>query len=243
MLIMDDPGHGGSDPGAIGPGGSREKDINLNVALEFASIMGEAATVKLTRDSDIGSEPWERAELANQAGAAVFISFHCNSPKARGTEIWTSRGDTEADRLANIIGRRWMEAFPEMPFRSDYSDGDIDKEKNFDVLWLTNMPAVIIELDFIAHPDGEKNLLNPVFQKKAARVIAEGVAEFLGLELPVAVPEDPNRVTIEVGDLQVPGTLIDGVTNGPIRQIFEYIGYPVTWDEKTRTVKISLDGA
>lgn len=93
IRLVIDAGHGGDDPGAIGPNGSREKDINLNIALETARLLKEDGNfeVILTRDSDVFIPLAERTNLANEKKAELFISIHCNAAfkkSTRGFEIY-----------------------------------------------------------------------------------------------------------------------------------------------------------
>ena len=81
--IVLDPGHGGRDPGNVGPGREDEKDINLAITLKLAALIREktAYEVRLTRSSDRWISLKDRALLANQSPASqtLFISIHCNS--------------------------------------------------------------------------------------------------------------------------------------------------------------------
>ncbi|NLE00754.1 MAG: N-acetylmuramoyl-L-alanine amidase [Fibrobacter sp.] len=79
--IVIDPGHGGKDPGAIGPGGVKEKDVALAIALEVRSLLKKAGniTVYLTRDKDIFIPLADRTKFANDKKADLFISIHANS--------------------------------------------------------------------------------------------------------------------------------------------------------------------
>lgn len=195
--IADDPGHGGWDSGAIGPTGVQEKVVTLSVARMLAEVLRSEAEVRLTREDDRGLGPTEDADLqarvnmANNWGADIFVSIHCNSAKdrsAHGCEVWTTPGQTQADALAESIIRAMEAALPELTFRKDYTDGDSDKEANFAVLTRTKMPAVLIELAFISNPTEEALLESPAFQARAAMAIAKGIANFLGVQLPV--PEE-----------------------------------------------------
>lgn len=105
--ILIDPGHGGKDPGAIGPSGIMEKDIVLDVALKVREIMKDNPKyeIVLTRDRDVFIPLNERTEMANKMRADLFISIHTNAshnPYARGIETyilnWTD--DEEAIRVA-----------------------------------------------------------------------------------------------------------------------------------------------
>ncbi len=81
--IVLDAGHGGRDPGNVGPGRKAEKDINLAITLKLAALIREktAYEVRLTRSSDRWISLRDRALLANQSSASqtLFISIHCNS--------------------------------------------------------------------------------------------------------------------------------------------------------------------
>lgn len=106
--VVIDPGHGGHDPGAVGPNGLYEKDVVLDIALRVRDIMKREYPhyeVVLTREKDIFIPLKDRAKIANNAGADLFLSIHANaSPnkQARGIETyflnWTD--DEDALRVA-----------------------------------------------------------------------------------------------------------------------------------------------
>ena len=80
--IVIDAGHGGKDPGAIGPGKVQEKDVALVVALKLGDYIQKAhpdVKVIYTRKSDVFLELHERAEIANKNKADLFIAIHCNA--------------------------------------------------------------------------------------------------------------------------------------------------------------------
>jgi N-acetylmuramoyl-L-alanine amidase len=89
-VIVIDPGHGGSDYGAIGPDGAREKDIVLNIAKKLAKLIRKDKQFKviMTRDRDRTVTLEERADIANQAGADLFISIHANATVKRHVRGW-----------------------------------------------------------------------------------------------------------------------------------------------------------
>lgn len=84
--IVIDPGHGGEDTGAIGPGGVKEKDITLAVAQELERELSEktGARILLTRTDDTYIELKERAAFANGVSADIFISVHVNAARRKG---------------------------------------------------------------------------------------------------------------------------------------------------------------
>jgi N-acetylmuramoyl-L-alanine amidase len=103
-----DPGHGGSDPGAIGPGGAHEKDVTLAIALKVAPVLArEGMQVTLTRDEDRFVTLEERTARANSFGADLFVSIHCNAAEShakRGVETYML--DTARDEMAGRIAAR-----------------------------------------------------------------------------------------------------------------------------------------
>ncbi|SMB92575.1 N-acetylmuramoyl-L-alanine amidase [Thermanaeromonas toyohensis ToBE] len=185
--IVLDPGHGtdpqGPDPGAIGPTGVKEKDVNLAIALKLAQLLrAEGARVYLTREGESTSFSLaERAYYANDLKADVFISIHSNSslnPAVGGTAtyIYAPPG-TELEeqrderlRLARCIQESLVAA---LGLRNI---GIL--EANFSVLRNTQMPSVLVEVAFISNPEEEKLLNDPAFQAKAAAGILEGLRRY-----------------------------------------------------------------
>jgi N-acetylmuramoyl-L-alanine amidase len=91
--IVIDAGHGGHDPGAIGPGGLQEKDLVLDVALRLEKLLRTelGADVVMTRATDVFIPLEERTAIANSKGADLFLSIHANSSRsrsARGIETY-----------------------------------------------------------------------------------------------------------------------------------------------------------
>ena len=93
FILVIDPGHGGKDPGAVN-GKNQEKTINLNIALKMGKLIEDnCPNVKViyTRKTDVFVELYKRADIANKAGADMFISVHTNSAKnktANGAETY-----------------------------------------------------------------------------------------------------------------------------------------------------------
>lgn len=184
MKICIDPGHGGSDPGAVGMYGAREADINLEVGLILRELLRKRdKVVIMTRESNRFIGLTERARIANAAKVVAFISIHCNASNnrnAHGFEIYTSPGQTNADPLATAIYKMWWEEFPTHKLRADWSDGDPDKEANFTVLRRTIMPAVLIELDFLSNPVMEAWMSQKKNQAWMAQTIMAGLLNWYG---------------------------------------------------------------
>jgi N-acetylmuramoyl-L-alanine amidase len=104
-----DAGHGGSDPGAIGPTGVREKDVTLDVAHLVAPMLSNELGIltMLTRDDDRAVPLDERAARANAFHADLFVSIHCNaSENAASHGVMSFVLDTTRDEIANAVAAR-----------------------------------------------------------------------------------------------------------------------------------------
>jgi N-acetylmuramoyl-L-alanine amidase len=112
IVIALDPGHGGEDPGAIGPGGTREKDVVLNIAkllrdrINASSVNGNPMRAYLTRDADFFIPLHVRVQKARRVQADLFVSIHADAfftPQARGASVFAlSQG------AASSAAARWM---------------------------------------------------------------------------------------------------------------------------------------
>lgn len=107
--IIIDPGHGGKDAGAIGKWGIREKDITLSVSKKIANILAKEYGFKvvLTRETDTFVSLKQRAEIANNLNAKLFVSIHCNYAKkdnASGPEtFFLSVARTSEERAVEAL--------------------------------------------------------------------------------------------------------------------------------------------
>jgi N-acetylmuramoyl-L-alanine amidase len=106
--VVLDPGHGGKDTGAVGPGNVREKDVTLDIAHRAAPVLaGQGMQVVLTRDDDRFVSLEERTARANAFGADLFLSIHCNASESkarRGIETYVL--DTTRDEIAGRVAAR-----------------------------------------------------------------------------------------------------------------------------------------
>lgn len=107
--IVIDPGHGGKDPGTIGVRGTEEKAVNLRLSLELAEVLRNqfGYEIVLTRTDDTFVPLGQRARIANQAQADLFVSVHCNASltnKLRGFEVYFL-SETASDARADAVAR------------------------------------------------------------------------------------------------------------------------------------------
>jgi|GEM_PF-61684 len=112
--IVIDPGHGGRDPGAIGPGGTMEKDVVLAIALKLRDLLKKEQSLEvfLTRETDVFVPLVKRTEFANKKNADIFISIHANSiqgsqnkrTQVKGFKIYfLSQAKNEEDKLVAMM--------------------------------------------------------------------------------------------------------------------------------------------
>jgi N-acetylmuramoyl-L-alanine amidase len=92
-IIVIDAGHGGEDPGAVGPNGAKEKDLNLSIAYRLKDILDkdDGFETVLTRKDDVFIPLAERTNVANENNADLFVSLHCNANfnrEVNGFEIY-----------------------------------------------------------------------------------------------------------------------------------------------------------
>ena len=184
MKICIDPGHGGADPGAVGPTGLKEKDVNLAVGLKLAELLKPIAEVKLTRTKDIAVSLKDRAAIANSFKCDYFISIHSNSftdRKVGGVETWAYAPGGNGEKLAKVVQAELVKA-------TGFANRGVKFNSKFAVLRDTKAPAILTETGFISNPAEEKLLKTTAFQEKIARAIAQGVANRIGKKLPEPKP-------------------------------------------------------
>jgi len=182
--ICIDPGHGGVDPGAVGPTGLKEKDVNLAVAKRVAELLKPIAEVKLTRTKDIAVSLKDRAAIANSFGCDYFISVHSNSftdRKVGGVETWAYAKGGQGEKLAKAVQ-------PELVKATGFANRGVKFNTAFAVLRNTKAPAILTETGFVSNPAEEKLLKTAAFREKIAKAIAQGVAKQLGKNLPEPKP-------------------------------------------------------
>ena len=189
--IFLDPGHGGSDPGAVS-GGVREKDLTLSVYNKVSSKLASLGyTVLTSRNVDKDVDLVERAEQANNANADMLLSIHFNAGGrgiARGIETYYYQ--SQADRVPKINKENHNNA--ERLERSRklankvqqnllYQTGANDrgvKRASFTVLRETSIPSILVELGFIDNPEERNKIKTNEYQERLANGIVDGIVEY-----------------------------------------------------------------
>lgn len=184
--IVLDPGHGGSDTGAIGPTGVTEKSIALRIAKRLKALLeAEGAEVILTRTEDTEVSPKKakatdveelqaRCDIANQNSADIFLSIHLDAfsgPEAHGTTgYYYEMGSADSTRLADCVKRGVLRRL-----------GTLDRGTKpcaFYVCRHTDMPAMLLETAFVSNPREEQMMNSEEGVENAAQGIAAGIAEY-----------------------------------------------------------------
>lgn len=190
------PGDKRNTPGKHAPDKSFYEAVwNREVATIVAhklSEIGISSTVAVAESESVSlSSP---VRICNNicsklgAGNVLFISIHVNAlgngsewMSARGWSIFTTRGVTKSDRLAESIYKVAKEKFLNYSVRSEYSDGDADYESNFYVIKNVQCPAVLVENFFMDNREDLAFLKTEECKILCAEVIVEGIKRYLNV--------------------------------------------------------------
>lgn len=201
--IVLDPGHGGSDPGAIGPTGVTEKTVTLRVAQDLKKILeSDGAKVILTRTKDTEvskkkskatdiEELQARCDVANRIEADLFISLHMDS----FINAETSGTTTYYYEKGFIASRQLSEALQRSVIKELKTKDRGSKTSNFYVVKNTDVPACLIEMAFISNPKEEKLLYSNSGTQKAAKGIAAGINEYFSKQISFTLLSDEQKTS------------------------------------------------
>ena len=195
MRILIDPGHGIDTPGKRSPDGSfLEYLFNRQVAdlvVERLRDRGLDAQLVVTETNDISlrTRAMRVNKACDQLGAqnVVLLSIHANASgdgrewrNAKGWSVYTTKGETRADMLAECLHIAFTKAFPDRKMRQDLQDGDADYEEDFYILRKTRCPAVLLENFFYDNYEECVFLLRLDTRQRIARAIEDGLLLWLG---------------------------------------------------------------
>ena len=177
VLVVLDAGHGGRDPGAICEG-VREADVNLAITERVATLIeaDDRLDVKRTRTLDISVSLEDRIAVANEAGAALYLSVQsnaCEYPDATG--VVTLVSDT-----LDIGAPSWQFAEVLQDAVTDVT-GARDRGVLAQDLYLhrAEMPAALIEVGFLTNDEERTQLTDPDYQQTIAQGIYDGIVAYL----------------------------------------------------------------
>ncbi|MGB6295912.1 MAG: N-acetylmuramoyl-L-alanine amidase, partial [Rivularia sp. (in: cyanobacteria)] len=174
VSVIIDPGHGGKDPGAIGIGGLKEKDVILPISVRVAQILQQnGVQAVLTRNSDYFVSLKGRVDMAERGNADLFVSIHANSvglsrPDVSGLEVYYY---SSGYNLAQNVHRAILNSV-------NIRDRRVRKAR-FYVLRKTSMPAILVETGYVTGREDAAKLANPQYREQMAQGIANGILSYI----------------------------------------------------------------
>lgn len=213
-LVVVDAGHGGGDPGAIGPSGTLEKTVALATAQELGRQLRATRRyrVAFTRDDDSFVSLPARVRLAIANGASLMISIHADaSPdhRARGASVYVRSARSSGSEVAHLpahgspraIARALAEPAPPEPGSArlqlamvESLDEDLPmvpdpaRQGRFHVLGALGIPSVLVETGFISNVKDEVLLRQPRHRAMVARAIRDAVDDYFAVQQRPAAP-------------------------------------------------------
>ncbi len=177
-VIVIDPGHGGHDPGAIGPTGLKESEVVLDISLSLYRILkaNTEAEVYITRKDDRFIPLGGRSALANNLEADIFISVHINADE------WGRNQGIETFAHYNAPRETWAMAWyihDNLVKQLNLENNGL-KADNFQVLRETtnNMKSILLEIGYISHYYDENFFRNYNNRERAARAVYHGLLDY-----------------------------------------------------------------
>jgi N-acetylmuramoyl-L-alanine amidase len=204
-VIVLDPGHGGTDTGAVGPSGLTEKAVTLSLAKKIKDRLSGTCNVYLTRDDDHGVDIERRTEFANHLHADLFVSIHAggdfgqtgsgvvvvyqglpagigSTASQQGRNAWIER-----EQRASWTGlwtkhaaenRVLAETMYQYIGRKDSSEDKGVRQAPVLVLEGADMPALLVEIGCLTHPGEEAFLGRPEGISSLSEAISKGIEAF-----------------------------------------------------------------
>lgn len=206
-IICIDPGHGGTadtDSYRVGPSGEREEWINLRVGLMLKELLeAKGAQVVMTRSEDVQVPLIERATMALDAKADLFVSIHHNATADDQVNfpIIYFHGSANENLAGLALGKALAEAFLDWMFDSNtpvslVSDHAIFPKGGASVLRETyGIPGILAEASFFTHPDEEKRLREEEYNRKEAMAYLQAIEKFFnGPPLDILEKREPDEI-------------------------------------------------
>lgn len=195
ISILLDPGHGGADPGAVGPTGLKESEVNLRVARYLRDLLrADGAEVRMTRERNTGLSLGERVAMAEKLKPDLFVSIHHNASlkprKANRSEIYYNAID---HGISQVVGRSMTDELAGFGFGEE----TIIVPAGFFVLRNNPSPAVLTEGSYISIPHVEKELKTGKALTNQAEALRRAIKEsFKGglLKVKLLVAEEPVKI-------------------------------------------------
>ncbi len=188
QVIVVDAGHGGFDPGAIGPAQNQEKDITLAISRKLCHSLSQAGALVIAlreTDADLAGENFSgsvrerkrkdlavRVARAEENKADIYISIHANadvSPRWSGAQTFYNGKSDKAKQMAIAIQDEFTRILGNTNRKA--------KTGNYYITDKTEMAAVIVEVGFLSNPAEEQLLISEEYQDKIVYAILSGIAK------------------------------------------------------------------
>jgi N-acetylmuramoyl-L-alanine amidase len=188
QVIVVDAGHGGFDPGAIGPAKNVEKDITLAISRKLCETLSQAGALVIALredDNDLAGENFKgtirerkrkdlavRVAKAEENKADIYISIHCNadvSPRWSGAQTFYNGKSEKAKTIAVAIQDEFTRVLGNTNRKA--------KTGSYYITDKTDMAAVIVEVGFLSNPKEEQLLISEAYQDKIVYAIVSGIAK------------------------------------------------------------------
>lgn len=173
-MVIIDPGHGGSEPGA-GKGKIIEKDITLAISLEIEKVLREKSiSYYMLRTDDTFVSLEDRTSIANEKQGRLFISIHINS----FTDS-SANGVLTTYNPYSLNGKEYAEIMQSKLINLGMKNRKTMSRPDLYVLRHTEMPSLLLEIGFISNSKDYKLLTDTIFQQKCASQVVNGIEEIL----------------------------------------------------------------
>lgn len=202
LVVAIDPGHGGTDSGAVGVNGLHEADVNWDIANACVNELNAYTGVKavLTQGKGECLDRKERVDSAVAQNADVVISIHCNSSSsasANGSEAWVPNNSAYLNAQTHVVaeglGKRILANLQGLGLQNrgvrtldaddvQYSDGSV--ADYYGIIYysrLAGIPGMIVEHAFLSNEDDAQLLASASFRASMGVADAEAIAAYYGL--------------------------------------------------------------
>lgn len=192
-IIVVDPGHGNTiaadsvDPGAKGRTlGLWEKDVNLDMAFKVCALLeAQGATVIMTHTGDTTMNLYDRAAVANNNNANIFVSIHANSSESKtlnghSTYFYAPAGHATLGQQRDVRKALAQAVQSELVKAGGCTDLGV-LESNFVVIRETKCPSILVETAFLSNAEDEAKLAQGAFRQTLAEGITNGIMKYFGV--------------------------------------------------------------
>lgn len=183
------PAHGGDDPGMVGVGGVKEKEINLQVAGALGSLLEQQGfLVEYTRREDVGlydagtankkaQDMQRRCALIEEKKPALTVSIHQNSysdPSVYGPQVFYFEHSAEGQALASCVQ-------DQLNVQLEIARPRVIKgNTNYYILKRSAGTTILVECAFLSNPQEAEKIQTPEYQQAVAQAICSGILDYMG---------------------------------------------------------------